>query len=208
MDILQQQGFEVPGYLCAKDGKSRQVEMSLKKESVENLEELEGSVKSPEDEDDDDDCVPSYDGSLKDFNPDAVDEDGQLGNLDESGQVSTQEALRLSRLDRLDEKEKLNRSENLDATLNSYETKEDLQQGEGIVCPLCGYNPNTPAKLREHMAYKHFTENIKASFMKDERRCLVDDCTKEFTNMSSLVRHIGSTHNKVRKLFHENCFLL
>ena len=201
MEILQQQGFAVPEYLCAKDGKSRQVEMSLKKERVENLEELQGSVNKPEDEDDDDDCVPSYDGSLKDFNPDAVDEDGQLGNLDESGQVLTQEALRLSRLDHLDEKEKLNRSENLDATLNSYETKEDLQQSEGIVCPLCGYNPNTPAKLREHMAYKHFTENIKANYITNERRCLINDCPKEFTNSSSLVRHIGSTHNKVAKYF-------
>ena len=51
MDILQQQGFEVPEYLCAKDGKSRQVEMPLKKERVENFEELEGSVNTPEDED-------------------------------------------------------------------------------------------------------------------------------------------------------------
>ena len=173
----------------------------MKKERVENLEELEGSVKTPEDDDDDDDCVPSYDGSLKDFNPDVDDEDGQPGNLDESGQVLTQEALRLSRLDHLDEKEKLNRSENLDATLNSYETKEDLQQSEGIVCPLCGYNPNTPAKLREHMAYKHFTENIKANYITNERRCLINDCPKEFTNSSSLVRHIESTNNKVAKYF-------
>ena len=108
------------------------------------------------------------------------------------------------RLDCLDNLEKLNRLDNLDVTLNSYETKqenENTQESDGLACPLCGFNRNTPAKLREHMAYKHFTENIKASFMKDERRCLVDDCTKEFTNMSSLVRHIGSTHNKVRKLF-------
>ena len=35
VDILQQQGFEVPEYLCAKDGKLRQVEMSLKKVRVE-----------------------------------------------------------------------------------------------------------------------------------------------------------------------------
>ena len=51
------------------------------------------------------------------------------------------------------------------------------------------------------MAYKHFTENIKANYITNERRCLINDCPKEFTNSSSLVRHIGSTHNKVAKYF-------
>ena len=73
------------------------------------------------------------------------------------------------RLDRLDNLEKLNRLDNLDVTLNSYETKQESESTQeesesGLACPLCGFNPNTPAKLREHMAYKHFTENIKARY--------------------------------------------
>ena len=210
MDILQDQGFKVPEYLSANYGKGRKIEVQVTKE--ETFEKLETETLEEED-----DCVPSYNGveelGLDEYIPENIEEDEQeqpLGeqteNLDETEHVVPQKVLKLDRLDRLDNMEKLNRLDNLDVTLNSYETKQETEntlesaENDGLVCPLCGVNPNTPAKLREHMAYKHFTENIKASFMKDEKRCLVDECTKEFTSMSSLVRHIGSTHNKVGKL--------
>ena len=190
----------------------------------EDIAATETETLEEEEEEEEDDCVPSYDGELglDEFIPENQEEDDQeaaeqpedekdeqpggeqVESLDETEEVLPQKILKLDRLDRLDNLEKLNRLDNLDVTLNSYETKRqeientpENAENDGLVCPQCGVNPNTPAKLREHMAYKHFTENIKASFMKDEKRCLVDECTKEFTNMSSLVRHIGSTHNKV-----------
>ena len=70
----------------------------------------------------------------------------------------------------------------------------------GCPCPICDYNPSAPAKLKEHLAQKHFAENIKADYMKDDKECPIDDCEKEFANSGSLVRHIGSTHGKVRVL--------
>ena len=100
----------------------------------------------------------------------------QVESLDETEEAVPQKVSKLDRLDRLDNLEKLNRLDNLDVTLNSYETKRQeientLQSAEndGLVCPQCGVNPNTPAKLREHMAYKHFTENIKANYITNER---------------------------------------
>ena len=70
----------------------------------------------------------------------------------------------------------------------------------GCPCPICEYNPSAPAKLKEHLALKHFAENIKADYMKDDKECPIDDCEKEFANSGSLVRHIGSTHGKVSGL--------
>ena len=214
VDILREQGIEVPEYLCPRDGKGKKLEVATKDERVDIAEDLghltEDLGHSAETlEEEDDDCVPSYDGSNVDAaeeldeyipqNKEVQVEDNEVESLDET------EVSKLDRLDRLDILEKLDRQDKLDVTLNSYDTKqedESLQEGvenDGLACPLCDLNPNTPAKLREHMAYKHFTENIKAKFMKDERRCSVEECPKEFTNMSSLVRHIGSTHNKVGK---------
>ena len=207
-----------------KEDESEKVEENEEIAETENEDIAETETETLEEEEEDD-CVPSYDGELglDEFIPENQEDDDQeapedekekaehpggeqVESLDEteSEEVLPQKTLKLDRLDRLDNLEKLNRLDNLDVTLNSYETKRqeientpENAENDGLVCPQCGVNPNTPAKLREHMAYKHFTENIKASFMKDEKRCLVDECTKEFTNMSSLVRHIGSTHNKV-----------
>ena len=253
MDILRDQGFEVPEYLLSASnyGKGRKIEnvqqTVLKEDESEKADENEDIARTENEDiaetlEEDDDCVPRYDGELKleEFIPGSQEDDEEIAeqqedhqgapdqpeaeeeeqegseqveSLDKTKQAVAEKVLKLDRLDRLENLEKLNRLDNLDATLNSYETKqqenENTQRGvenAGLVCPLCGINPNTPAKLREHMAYKHFTENIKARFMKDERRCLVDDCTKEFTNLSSLVRHIGSTHNKVWKLFNKTIF--
>ena len=79
------------------------------------------------------------------------------------------------------------------------EGQTDFNQTQviGCPCPVCDYNPSAPAKLKEHLAQKHFAENIRANYMKDDRQCPIDDCEKEFANSGSLVRHIGSTHGKV-----------
>ena len=82
------------------------------------------------------------------------------------------------------------------------QTDSNRSQIIGCPCPICDYNPSAPAKLKEHLAQKHFAENIKADYMKDDRQCLIEECEKEFANSGSLVRHIGSTHGKVRTLHH------
>ena len=77
------------------------------------------------------------------------------------------------------------------------QTDSNRSQVIGCPCPICDYNPSAPAKLKEHLAQKHFAEQIKADYMKDDRQCLIEECEKEFANSGSLVRHIGSTHGKV-----------
>ena len=69
-------------------------------------------------------------------------------------------------------------------------------------CPVCPeYYSNTAAKLKEHMSMKHFPQEIWESYnlhMTDW--CPIDNCNKEFLSKMMMVRHIGSTHDKVLEI--------
>ena len=74
-------------------------------------------------------------------------------------------------------------------------------------CTLCNnfMRKLTVSTFKEHYSTAHFPREISEMFMKkSENICRVDGCGKKFQvkDKSRMIRHIGSTHNKVVEIMH------
>jgi len=74
----------------------------------------------------------------------------------------------------------------------------------GTKCPQCEEYICGATKLKAHIAQKHLTKEIKERYILcNSLKCPIEECGKEFQMNFRLVRHIGSTHNKVQEILME-----
>ena len=142
-------------------------------------------------------------GELDENDEESETGDGELGSVAENSLEIVSDIEKIEQL-----KVEMNKEIEMPSNLEEQDSKDVKQEYQQEVnrstdrglcpCPVCEYNPGAPAKLKEHLAQKHFAERIKAEYVKEDKVCPIDNCEKEFANPGSLVRHIGSTHGKVK----------
>ena len=142
-------------------------------------------------------------GELDENDEESETDDGELGSLAENSLEIVSDIEKIEQL-KIEMNKEIEMPSNLEVQ-DYKDVKQEYQQevnrsiDRGLCpCPVCEYNPGAPAKLKEHLAQKHFAERIKAEYVKEDKVCPIDNCEKEFANPGSLVRHIGSTHGKVK----------
>jgi len=98
------------------------------------------------------------------------------------------------------------RSESVNLEQIEVKMEEPVQEANEYMkrfrCTLCNnfMRKLTVSTFKEHYSTAHFSREISEMFIKNsENICTVDGCGKKFQvkDKSRMVRHIGSTHNKV-----------
>ena len=73
-----------------------------------------------------------------------------------------------------------------------------------LSCVICKKTMRGPSYLREHYSSTHFFDDLFAKYVvghnKSQTICTIDGCNKNYRDKNGLVRHIGSTHNKIKDI--------
>ena len=89
-------------------------------------------------------------------------------------------------------------SEENESLASGTEVESELM----LRCDVCGRPQRGPSALREHYSITHFFEELFQEYVvtsESHTVCRMDGCDKDYRDRKCLVRHIGSTHNKVRR---------
>ena len=76
-----------------------------------------------------------------------------------------------------------------------------------LSCVLCEKPPmKGPSYLREHYSSTHFFNDLFAKYVvgQNKSQTICSICNKNYRDRNSLVRHIGSTHNKIKDILQMN----
>ena len=72
-------------------------------------------------------------------------------------------------------------------------------------CPMCDkMSFSSACQIKEHISTVHFCQDIADIYIKKSGVC--DECGKKFHIQNNLIRHIGSTHNKVVEIMEQKGF--
>ena len=72
-------------------------------------------------------------------------------------------------------------------------------------CPMCDKRSFSSAcQIKEHISTVHLCQDIADIYIKKSGVC--EDCGKKFHIQNNLIRHIGSTHNKVVEIMEQKGF--
>jgi len=87
------------------------------------------------------------------------------------------------------------------------QASSDAESELKLRCDLCGKPMKGPSALREHYSITHFFEELFQEYVEPSEShtvCTMDGCNKDYRDRKCLVRHIGSTHNKVNEILERN----
>jgi len=90
---------------------------------------------------------------------------------------------------------------------SSSEAAAEAESEFKLRCDLCGKPQKGPSALREHYSITHFFEELFQEYVvptESHTVCRMDGCDKDYRDRKCLVRHIGSTHNKIMPILERN----
>ena len=92
---------------------------------------------------------------------------------------------------------------------NNFEANKSINKhmegNKDRQCPMCDKSSFSNAcQIKEHISTVHLCQDIANIYIKKSGAC--DDCGKKFHIQNNLIRHIGSTHNKVVEIMEQKGF--